>query len=294
MRRYIYAAIVALIMLSGCEYNPYYDGQMMRIYQSGHGLIEADGTHLYVPIVDKKDYTLKIYGGKGKSHKVSVSDPEYLDFTYTKASVETFLEEDIKPAILTLKPKQLGDTSIEILDEDTGESIRIELHIVNAFNMMEIYESQNSLAAGTVIAFEYPSASEDIKICRKDSENGDLEYLLDAKCRFHNCDTTVAMELTYLADESEQPDIHGTEITKKFLVQSKEGYVTGNPDYTLDIMNLYYMTSLTRAVEDVYDISGYNFQFRFIDITDNENPDPESPDTKIFYASSAQVKPWKE
>ena len=225
------------------------------------------------------------------------TDPNLLAFTYKEASVETFLGEGVEPAKLTLDPQQLGDTSIEILDEDTGESISIELHIVKAYNMMEIHDTRNSLAIGTVIAFTYPESSEEIKICRKDTENGNLEYLYDAKCRFHDCDTTVMMELTYLADETEQPDIKGTEITKKFLVQSEEGYVTGEPYYTLDMMNLHYMTILTRAVKDYYDEWEYNYRFRFIDITylaEGEIPDGDSPDAKVFYATSAKLTPWIE
>ena len=297
MKRYILAAIAGLLIFSGCEYHPYYDGQILRVYMSQYGLIETDGTHLNIPIKSTRPYILEIYGGKGKSHKVNVADPNLLAFAYKEASVEIFLGEGGEPAKLTLDPLQLGDTSIEILDEDTGESISIELHIVKAYNMMEIHDTRNSLAIGTVIAFTYPESSEEIKICRKDTENGNLEYLYDAKCRFHDCDTTVMMELTYLADETEQPDIKGTEITKKFLVQSEEGYVTGEPYYTLDMMNLHYMTILTRAVKDYYDEWEYNYRFRFIDITDlaeGEIPDGDSPDAKVFYATSAKLTPWIE
>ena len=294
MKRYILAAIAGLLIFSGCEYHPYYDGQILRVYMSQYGLIETDGTHLNIPIKSTRPYILEIYGGKGKSHKVNVADPNLLAFAYKEASVETFLGDGVEPAKLTLDPQQLGDTSIEILDEDTGESISIELHIVKAYNMMEIHDTRNSLAIGTVIAFTYPESSEEIKICRKDTENGNLEYLYDAKCRFHDCDTTVMMELTYLADEFEQPDIHGSEITKKFLVQSDEGYVTGEPYYTLDLMNLYYMTILTRAVKDDYDRFEYHYRFRFIDITENENPDLLTQDSKIFYANSATLQPWIE
>lgn len=297
MKRYILAAIAGLLIFSGCEYHPYYDGQILRVYMSQYGLIETDGTHLNIPIKSTRPYVLEIYGGKGKSHKVNVADPNLLAFAYKEASVETFLGGGVEPAKLTLDPQQLGDTSIEILDEDTGESISIELHIVKAYNMMEIHDTRNSLAIGTVIAFTYPESSEEIKICRKDTENGNLEYLYDAKCRFHDCDTTVMMELTYLADETEQPDIKGTEIAKKFLVQSEEGYVTGEPYYTLDMMNLRYMTILTRAVKDDYDKWEYNYRFRFIDITDlaeGEIPDGDSPDAKVFYATSAKLTPWIE
>ena len=143
------------MLLSGCEYHPYYDGQILRIYQNKHGLIEADGTHLYVPIVDRNPYRLETYGGKGKNHKVTISNPELIGYTYTEATVEAFLGNGPSPAVLTLEPHQIGNTSIEILDEDTGESIRIDLHIVKVFNMMQVEESHNSLGEDIVIAFDF-------------------------------------------------------------------------------------------------------------------------------------------
>ena len=38
----------------------------------------------------------------------------------------------------------------------------------------------------------------------------------------------------------------------------------------------------------------YDAEFRFIDVTDDESPDPESSDTRIFYAKSAKLEPWIE
>ena len=294
MKRYIIAAIAVLMILSGCEYHPYYDGQILRVYQANYGLIETDGAHLNVPLFDKDAYTLEIYGGKGKNHKVTISDPELLSYTYKNASIESFMGDGVEPAQLTLQPKQLGNTSIDILDEDTGESINIYLHIVKVYNMLEIHDSRNSLSIGTVVAFEYPSSSEDIKICSRNRENGEFEYLLDAKCRFHDCDTTVMMELVYPSDESGQPAINGTEVTKRYLVQYEEGYVSGEAYYTLRTMNLDYMTVQTRAARDYYIEENYNVGFRFIDITDDENQDPESPDAKIFFARSAKLAPLAE
>ena len=45
---------------------------------------------------------------------------------------------------------------------------------------------------------------------------------------------------------------------------------------------------------DDYDRFEYNYRFRFIDITENENPDLLSPESKIFYANSATLQPWIE
>lgn len=290
MKRSIYAAIAALMMLAACEYHPYYDGQVLRIYQADHGLIEADGVHLNVPIVSSKPFELEIYGGKGKHHKVTVSDPDFLGYTYKESNVEVFLGEGVVPATLTLKPQQLGDTSITIRDEDTGESISIYIHIVKAFSMLEIYESRNSIAKGIMLAFEYASGSDVMKICRKDGDTGDVTYLMDARFRFVDHDSTVIFELTYLADVNGQPDAGGNEIVRRFLVEFDEGGVYGSASAMMHLMNLDHIPVQTRDVGP--EIDEYLTQFRFVDITDNESPDVDSPDTKIFYATSARLTPW--
>lgn len=291
MKRHIYAAIAALMLLAGCDYHPYYDGQVMRVYQSKYGLIEEDGVHLNVPITDRQPYTLEIYGGKGEAYKVTVSDPDILDYTYTEPSVKSFLGQEIVPATVTLDPHRLGDTSIEIMDVDTGESIRIELHVVNVFYMIQVYDTRNSLDAGVVIAFEYPDASDDVKMCRRDHE-GELEYLFDAKCRFYDCDTTLIMELDYLADQFGQPEIDGDEITRRYVVEFADGYSYGGPSYLMSVLNLGYITPLTKMVKDDFYEHEYDTDFRFVDVTDDEMPDLESPDTKMFYARSARLEPW--
>ena len=66
MKRIIYIAILLMLTFSGCEYHPYYDGQPLRVFSSGHGLIEADGSHLYVPIAYRNPTKIEIYGGKGR------------------------------------------------------------------------------------------------------------------------------------------------------------------------------------------------------------------------------------
>ena len=40
MRKFIYMAIAVLLMATGCEYHPYYDGQKLRVYNMDHGVIE--------------------------------------------------------------------------------------------------------------------------------------------------------------------------------------------------------------------------------------------------------------
>ena len=294
MRKIVYMAIAVLLMAAGCEYHPYYDGQKLRVYNRDHGVIETDGTHLYVPIVDRHAFEIEIYGGAGKHHKVTLADQEYFRYTYREADVDNgFLGEGVYPATLTLEPLQLGDTSMTIADEDTGESIQLYVHIIEAFNMIEIFDSHGSLAAGNVLAFDYVSGSDLVKIARKDQETGAMELIVEGRFRFLDYDSTVALELSYPADSEGQPDASGAETVKRFLVEFQEGGVYGSARGMLHLMNLNDVMLHTRLYMPDYEFE-YNEKFRFVDITDNENPDMESPDTRIFYAFSAKLQPWAE
>ena len=65
MKRLIYAAIAVTIILTGCKYHPFYDGQAFGVYAPNVGLIRTDGTTINVPIVDRSPYVLEFYGGMG-------------------------------------------------------------------------------------------------------------------------------------------------------------------------------------------------------------------------------------
>ena len=293
MKRMIYAALAAVLMISACDsYHPYYDGQQFRIYHYDYGVIEADGVNMDVPIVDKDEYVIEIYGGKGENHRVEVEDPDYMGYKYKEAEVNGGpFGDGIQPATIILQPRKLGDTSITISDEDTGESIRVYLHIIKAYSMMEIFQTKNSLETGTVLAFEYASEGETLKMCRITEEGMRPEYVCDAKCRFLDRDTTFVMELTYPADENEQPDPQGTETVKRFLAEFENGHGAYGAYSMLRYMNLDYIPVQTK---DVHIEDDYYEKFRFIDVTEDEHPDPESPDTKIFYATSATLETWIE
>ena len=266
MKKFIYSTITAMLILCGCEYHPYYDGQPLRIYNYEYGVIEADGVHINVPIVSRREFEISIYGGKGKNHNVAVDNQELFSYTYEEAAVEGGLMGDgVVPATITITPHQLGETSMTISDEDTGESIQLFVHVVKTFSKIEIIDTQNSLPVGTCFAFEYGIKSDVVKICRQGDQTDDFEYLYDAHFRFLQDDK--ALEFDF----------------------ADEGYERVDGIY---MMNLDYLPVQTRGYIDMSDYE-YRENFRFIDITDNPDPDPESPETKIFYAESATLMPWK-
>ena len=98
MRKFIYMAIAVLLMATGCEYHPYYDGQAFCAYDTYSGtLLEEDGG--YVSVTLQREYedmfVVEFYGGKGKNHTVTVADPEYLDYRYEEGDVKTPPSEEV-------------------------------------------------------------------------------------------------------------------------------------------------------------------------------------------------------
>ena len=126
MKRFIYAAIAVTIILTGCEYHPFYDGQAFGGYAPNVGLIRTDGTTINVPIVDRSPYVLEFYGGMGKNHNIIVADPDCLDYIYEKSDVKSEVgDTDIVPASITLQPKKKADTSITIEDIGAPKFVKI-------------------------------------------------------------------------------------------------------------------------------------------------------------------------
>ena len=289
MKRFIYIYAV-MLLACGCEYHPYYDGQPLRIFNADCGIVETSGIHINVPIVSRSKFVISIYGGKGKEHSVTVEDTGYFSYTYEEADVDGGLMGDgIVPAKITITPHQLGETSMTISDVDTGESIQLFVHVVRTYSTLEVDDTKNSLPEGTVLAFEYGSAGDIFKMCRYNPRTGLFEYLYDGHFRFLEDDETLELELTYLADQAGNPDVNGEEVVKRFMVQIEtyEGYV--DAPGSLYLMNLEYLHVQTRDHAPVIDYDYYS-RFRFVDITDNPHPDPESPEAKIFYAGSATLR----
>lgn len=287
MKKTIYILLAVMLLVCGCEYHPYYDGQKFRLYNRNSGLIEEDGCHLYVPIVSMWDFEITLYGGKGKHHVITVDDPQYLSYSYKEADVEASLwGSGIVPAAITIEPKELGETSMRISDEDTGESIQVYLHVVKAYSMLQIYASENSLEPNLVLAFEYMSENDVVKICKKDPDTGKVAFIMDAKFRMLDYQTTVVLELTYAADAEGQPAVDGVETVRLFRVQFENGQESYSSEI-LRYMNLNYLP-VTRAYyeEPLYD---YYFTFRFVDITDADVSEQDPEELKCFYCQSARL-----
>ena len=291
MRRIIYVIVLSVTLLSGCRYNPLYDGQQFRVYHQDCGLRADDGGHIYVPLKSDAPYVVELYGGMGRKHTVTIDNTDCLDYSYRKGSAkgDGFAEMDIKPAGVTLVPKQLGLSLLTVEDEHTGEAVSLAIHICEAYKAIEVSQTFNSLAEGTVLAFKYGGVDDKVKICKGSLYEGDIEYILEGRYAFVPYESTVALELTYPADENLQPSAGGAEVKKVYKVEFYYGPGTESPETMLLYMNLKDFPLQTKA----FQYPEYYMDFRFVDITDGVYHDKESPAARYFYANSAVVIPWK-
>lgn len=290
MKRIIYAALAAMTMLTGCEYHPYYDGQKFRVYHKDCGLLESDGAHIYVPHQLDEPYVLNLYGGWGKSHYVEIEDQECLGYSYEKGDVKKdgFDDPDMIAAGVTLIPKKIGDTVIKITEQTTGESISIFVHVCEAYKAIKVYETQNSLAAGTILAFRYGGVDDVVRLCREDIRTGATEHIVDGRYAFVDNGASVRLKMTFPADEAGQPCAGGTEISKEYDIEFRYGGVYGSANGMMQCLNLLGFPLTTKSS---YVIVPY-YDFQFVDITGGIVPDMSSPDAQVFYARSAVVIPW--
>lgn len=293
MKRMIYAVLAAMMILSGCEYHPYYDGQPFRIYNVDCGLLESDGAHAYVPIVSAYPYVLEFYGGEGKNHSVEVADPDILGYTYREKDLQNnFIDgTELISAGVILHPKQIGETSVTVTDQDTKESIQIYVHVCEAYKVMEVYEGGETFETGTIFAFSYLSDSNDAKICRGSTEK--LEIIAEARYEFFSMDDILYLELFYPADPEGRPSSDGTEIRKLYQVRFERGG-TYSAWVMMDMLNLGEYQLLTRATKDPDLVpDNYYVDFAFVDVTDVDEPSmDESIGDDVFYARSTKLIPW--
>lgn len=285
----IYTLAALLMLLSGCEYHPLYDGQKFCVYDQYGGLIETDGMHIYLPEGDNVPYVLEIYGGKGKSHSFELSDPDMLDWEYSESKVVNppMMDSEVIPATVSLLPLKRGETTLTLRDDDTGESISVYVHVCQAYHALKILDSKSRFEKGTVFAFRYGGTDNVLMIGRQGADNRDVEVILKGRYEFVSVEERLFMEVWFPVDEFGLLDPDGTELFRRYAIQFSSGQ-SYTADLMLDRMNLGALSPVTRAVKD--DVSS-NDWFLFRDVTDFDLSAPEWPNGEQFYVGNATLIP---
>lgn len=282
MRKLIYAAVAALMILSGCEYHPYYDGQEFFVNDSmTNTVIDKDGEDIIISLQYDEPYILECYGGKGKNYTITISDPDCLGYSLSEGHVETPpFDFDVIPTEITLLPTKLGDTSFTVRDDDTGESIQMNIHIRTAYHALQLSEP-TFFFNDTVFAFLYGGEDDVLKVCQGSIYTRRFKPVVDGRYAFVEIDGMLYFDIRYPADENGRPLDGGEEIFRRYLVQIYKGwdYVVYDPSEMLSDMNLQDIRPVTKDVA-LPEIKYENF--RFVDVADSGN---------YFYTQSARLIP---
>ena len=290
MKRLAYAVLAAIMILSGCEYHPYYDGQKFRLYHRSCGVVEEDGAVVNIPVVTEKPFAINLLGGSGKNHYVHIEDPEYLDYEISEGDVvnEAFDTPEFIPVSVVLKPKKLGETSVTLTEGDTGESITLKVRICEAYKALKIYNSDCCLEKETILCFRYGGPDNVMKICKGDLETSRFHSVIDATYAFVKEKGSLYFDISFPADEYGYPNENGNVVDKRFLVSSYYSIASGSVDDIIRYLNIQDIPIQTKS----YDYPDYYVDFQFIDVTDKPLTEAYGPSNPSFYAYTAVIIPW--
>lgn len=136
---------------------------------------------MYVSIITSG--TLSIVGGMGDNHTVEVQDESILKAEYNgRGTGHSHISTETIPASVVLIPHKLGSTVVSITDNDTDETLHVQIDVVHQYIGLTVSESTaEELEDGTMILF---LQDRDVNEYRIVSRNG-KEYETLAKGEYH-------------------------------------------------------------------------------------------------------------
>ena len=136
---------------------------------------------MYVSIITSG--TLSIVGGMGDNHTVEVQDESILTAHYNgRGAGHSHIPTETLPASVVLLPHKLGSTVVSITDNDTDETLHVQVDVVHQYIGLTVSESTaEELENGTMILFLQDETVNEYRIV---SRNG-KEYETLAKGEYH-------------------------------------------------------------------------------------------------------------
>lgn len=136
---------------------------------------------MYVSIITSG--TLSIVGGMGDNHTIEVQDESILTAHYNgRGAGHSHIPTETLPASVVLLPHKLGSTIVSITDNDTDETLHVQIDVVHQYIGLTVSESTaEELEDGTMILF---LQDRDVNEYRIVSRNG-KEYETLAKGEYH-------------------------------------------------------------------------------------------------------------
>lgn len=175
----IATVLLAVMSAASCDDpdNLYGKKKEMRILDEKGEQVEQ----MYVSIITSG--TLSIVGGMGDNHTVEVQDESILTAHYNgRGAGHSHIPTETLPASVVLLPHKLGSTVVSITDNDTDETLHVQVDVVHQYIGLTVSESTaEELENGTMILFLQDETVNEYRIV---SRNG-KEYETLAKGEYH-------------------------------------------------------------------------------------------------------------
>ena len=175
----IATVLLAAMSAASCDDpdNLYGKKKEMRILDEKGEQVEQ----MYVSIITSG--TLSIVGGMGDNHTVEVQDESILTAHYNgRGAGHSHIPTETLPASVVLLPHKLGSTVVSITDNDTDETLHVQVDVVHQYIGLTVSESTaEELENGTMILFLQDETVNEYRIV---SRNG-KEYETLAKGEYH-------------------------------------------------------------------------------------------------------------
>ena len=175
----IATVLLAVMSAASCDDpdNLYGKKKEMRILDEKGEQVEQ----MYVSIITSG--TLSIVGGMGDNHTIEVQDESILTAHYNgRGAGHSHIPTETLPASVVLLPHKLGSTVVSITDNDTDETLHVQIDVVHQYIGLTVSESTaEELEDGTMILF---LQDRDVNEYRIVSRNG-KEYETLAKGEYH-------------------------------------------------------------------------------------------------------------
>ncbi len=175
----IATVLLAVMSAASCDDpdNLYGKKKEMRILDEKGEQVEQ----MYVSIITSG--TLSIVGGMGDNHTIEVQDESILTAHYNgRGAGHSHIPTETLPASVVLLPHKLGSTVVSITDNDTDETLHVQIDVVHQYIGLTVSESTaEELENGTMILF---LQDRDVNEYRIVSRNG-KEYETLAKGEYH-------------------------------------------------------------------------------------------------------------
>ena len=136
---------------------------------------------MYVSIITSG--TLSIVGGMGDNHTVEVQDESILTAHYNgRGAGHSHIPTETLPASVVLLPHKLGSTVVSITDNDTDETLHVQVDVVHQYIGLTVSESTaDELEDGTMILFLQDRDVNEYRIVSRNRK----EYETLAKGEYH-------------------------------------------------------------------------------------------------------------